>query len=159
VALFALALSPAPGARAASSDAPAEAAAVAQQKQILGRWLTETRDGIIEISAAADGTYQGRLIGSDHAKRVDTNNPDPAKRSELVLGQVILLRLSYKGQGEWSGGSVYDPTSGRFYRCSVEMIDQDHLRLRGFVGISILGRSQVWTRYTGTSLEFPLATH
>jgi len=159
VALFTLALSAAPDARAAPSDAPAVAAADAQAKQILGRWLTETRDGIIEISLAADGTYQGQLIGGDQPKRVDTNNPDAARRSELLLGQVILLRLSYKGQAQWSGGSVYDPNSGRYYRCSVEMLDADHLRLHGFVGISILGRSQVWTRYTGTSLVLAPATH
>ena len=151
VALCALALSPAPGARAAPADA--------QAKQILGRWLTETRDGIIEISIAADDTYQGRLIAGDSPQRVDKNNPDPAKQSELLLGQVILLRLSYKGHAQWSGGSVYDPNSGRYYHCSVEMIDQDHLRLHGYVGISILGRSQVWTRYTGTSLVLPRATH
>lgn len=160
--LCALTLSLVPAATAATSavaDASAQAPADAQVGQILGRWLTETRDGIIEISVAADGTYQGRLIGGDAPKRVDTNNPDPARRSELLLGQIILQRLSYKGQGQWSGGSVYDPNTGRNYRCSVEMIDADHLRLHGFIGISILGRSQLWTRYTDSALVLPPANH
>jgi len=124
---------------------------------ILGRWLTEPRDGIIEITLAADGTYQGKIIGGNAPTRVDAKNPDAARRQQLLLGQVILMGMhaegSVDGGSAWSGGTIYEPDTGRTYRCHIELIDRDHLKVRGFIGISLLGRSQTWTRFTGASLD------
>ncbi len=127
--------------------------------QIVGRWLTEPRDGIIEIEAAGDGTYTGRIIGGDSPNRTDSHNPDPAKRTALLLGQVILKQLRYEGSGQWADGTIYDPDSGRTYHCSVHSPQADTLSVRGFIGVSLLGRSQVWTRYRGTELTLPPARH
>jgi uncharacterized protein (DUF2147 family) len=141
------------------SPAPAARAADAQQQQILGRWLTEPRSGVIEISVAADGDLQGRIIGGDSPNRIDTKNPDPTKRSERLLGQLILKQMKYDGSGHWSGGSIYDPDSGRTYSCRFELLEQDRLKVRGFLGLSLLGRTQVWTRFNGSSLVLPPASH
>jgi uncharacterized protein (DUF2147 family) len=130
-------------------------AADAQAQQILGRWLTEPRNGIIEIGIAADGSYQGRIIGGNSINRLDSKNPQPAKRSEPLLGQIILQQMKYDAHGQWSGGSLYDPDSGHTYSCRLELLDPDRLKVRGFLGVSLLGRTQVWTRYTGTSLVLP----
>lgn len=127
--------------------------------RIVGRWLTEPRDGIIEIEAVADGTYTGRIIGGDSPNRTDSHNPDPAKRTALLLGQVILKQLRYEAEGQWTDGTIYDPDSGRTYHCSVQMPDADRLKVRGFIGVSLLGRNQVWTRYRGTELTLPPAKH
>jgi uncharacterized protein (DUF2147 family) len=136
---------------------PLAAAAEGADASLLGRWLTEPRDGIIEITRAADGSYQGQIIGGNAPTRVDAKNPDPAKRQQLLRGQVILSGLHAEGEA-WSGGTIYDPDSGRTYKCRIESIDRDHLKVRGFLGISLLGRSQTWTRYTGSSLDLPPAT-
>jgi len=48
-----------------------------QAAQILGNWLTEPRDGIIEISVASDGSYQGKIVGGNDPQRLDQHNPDP----------------------------------------------------------------------------------
>src|SRR5471032_3177130 len=127
------------------------------QDAILGRWLTEPRDGIIEITRAADNTYQGRIIGGNAPHRLDPHNPDPARRQQELLGQTILQGLHRDGEGSWSGGTIYDPDSGRTYKCHIELLDRDRLKLRGFIGISLLGRSQTWSRYLGTSLVLPPA--
>jgi uncharacterized protein (DUF2147 family) len=124
----------------------------------LGRWLTEPRDGIIEITRAADGSYQGKIIGGNAPARVDAKNPDPARRQQLLLGQVIMLGMRADGEG-WSGGTIYEPDSGRTYKCRLEIIDPDHLKVRGFVGVSLLGRSQTWTRYTGATLDLSAPGH
>jgi uncharacterized protein (DUF2147 family) len=129
-----------------------------QAAQIVGNWLTESRDGIIELSRAADGTYQGKIVGGNDPHRLDQYNPDEAKRSQTVLGQVILQGMKYEGDGKWSGGTIYDPDSGRHYKCHLELLDKDRLQVRGFIGFSLLGRSQVWTRYLGSSLTLPAAT-
>lgn len=129
------------------------------QDVLLGRWLTEPRDGIIEITRAADNTYQGRIIGGNAPHRLDQHNPDAGRRQQELLGQTILLGLNDDGTGHWSGGSIYDPDSGRTYRCRIELLDPDHLKVRGFIGISLLGRSQTWSRYLGTALVLPPAAH
>jgi uncharacterized protein (DUF2147 family) len=137
-----------------AGGAPARA-----QDVILGRWLTEPRDGIIEITRVADASFQGRIIGGNAPGRLDSHNPDPASRSQQLLGQTILRGLRQDGEGSWSGGTIYDPDSGRTYKCRIELLDRDHLKLRGFIGISLLGRTQTWSRYTGTALVLPPAPH
>src|SRR5580658_51767 len=86
---------------------------------ILGRWLTEPRDGIIEIARAADGSYQGRIIGGNAPGRVDAKNPDVNRRQQLLLGQPILAGMHADGDNAWSGGTIYEPDSGRTYKCRI----------------------------------------
>jgi uncharacterized protein (DUF2147 family) len=136
--------------------APAVAADAAPAR-ILGNWLTEPRDGVIQISLTPTGTYEGRIVGGNHPGRLDANNPDPARRNQPLRGQLILRNLHYDGGGKWSGGSIYDPDSGHTYKCRIELLDPDRLRVRGFIGVALLGRSQIWTRYLGTSMDLPAA--
>ena len=125
------------------------------QTQVLGNWLTEPKDGIIQISQAADGTLQGRIIGGNEPGKLDQENPDPAKRHLVLRGQVIMRGLRYDGDGRWSGGTIYKPANGKTYKCKLELHDDGTLTVRGFIGFSLLGQSQVWTRYTGTSMDLP----
>jgi len=126
-----------------------------RQSQILGDWLTEPKDGIIQISQTAGANYEGRIVGGSHPGRLDDKNPDATQRSKPLRGQVILRNLHYDGAGKWSGGTIYEPDSGRTYSCLVELIAPDSLKVRGFIGISVLGKSQIWTRYMGTSMDLP----
>lgn len=137
--------------------APSAGAGDDPAAQVLGNWLTEPRDGIIQISIAADGSYQGTIVGGNNPQRQDQHNPDPARRSQLLLGQIIVQGMKYDGEGRWSGGTIYDPDSGRTYKCRLERLDADRLQVRGFIGFALLGRSQVWTRYRGSSMTLPPA--
>lgn len=125
----------------------------AQASQLLGNWLTEPRTGIIQISQLADGSYQGRIVGGSTPHRLDEKNPDAARRGALLLGQVIMRAMHYDGAGQWGGGSIYDPDSGHTYRCHLELLPGGQLKVRGYIGISLLGRTQVWTRYTSGPLD------
>lgn len=136
---------------------PAADASDDQAALILGNWLTEPRDGIIQISVAADGSYQGKIVGGNNPHRQDQHNPDPARRSQLLLGQTIFQGMKFDGEGRWSGGTIYDPDSGRTYKCRLERLDADRLQVRGFIGFALLGRSQVWTRYRASSMTLPAA--
>ena len=127
-----------------------------KQSRILGDWLTEPKDGIIQISLGADATYQGRIVGGSHPGRLDEKNPDATQRGKTLRDQVILRNLRYDGDGKWSGGTIYEPDSGRTYKCLVELIAPDSLKVRGFIGISLLGKPQLWTRYRGTSMDLPV---
>jgi uncharacterized protein (DUF2147 family) len=130
-----------------------------QASPILGRWLTQPGDGIIEITRTADHTYQGTIIGGNAPHRVDEHNPDPARRQQLLLGQIILREMHEDGEGALAGGTIYEPDTGRTYKCRIESLDHDRLKVRGFIGFSLLGRSQVWTRFTAASLDLSSPRH
>ena len=146
LALCLLAASPTP---AAADPHDAQAAA------IVGNWLTAARDGIIQISQTPDGRFEGRIVGGDSPERLDTQNPDPTHHTDKLLGLVILRNLKYLGHARWAGGTIYDPDSGHTYHCRLELLGPDRLKVRGFLGVALLGRSQVWTRYRGSSMVLP----
>lgn len=122
---------------------------------VQGNWLTEPKDGIIQITQAADGTLQGRIVGGNEPGKLDRENPDPSKRTLALRGQVIMSGLKYDGGGKWSGGSIYKPADGKSYKCKLELLADGTLKVRGFIGISLLGQNQIWTRYAGTSMDLP----
>jgi uncharacterized protein (DUF2147 family) len=126
-----------------------------KESRILGNWLTEPRDGIIQISRGPGGNYEGRIVGGAYPGRRDEKNPDVNERAKVLRGQIILRGLHYDGDGKWSGGTIYEPDSGRTYKCSVELVAPDSLKVRGFIGIALLGRSQTWARYAAASMDLP----
>ena len=132
-------------------------AADAKQTQAAGNWLTEPRDGIIQVTVAADGRMEGRIVGGNHPGLTDEKNSDPARRKLVLRGQLILRGMTYDGDGHWSGGTIYDPKKGREFKCQVELLGSGALKVRGYMGISLFGISQTWTRYTGTTMDLPPA--
>jgi uncharacterized protein (DUF2147 family) len=125
------------------------------QTKVLGNWLTEPKDGIIQVTQAADGSLQGRIVGGNEPGKLDKENPDPAKRTLPLRGQVIMFGLKYDSAGKWSGGSIYDPKGGSTYRCKIELLADGSLKVRGFIGFALLGKTQMWTRYTGMTMDLP----
>ena len=124
--------------------------ALAAENDIEGRWLSGDKTGWIDIRLV-DGAPIGRASGSTTEKpgdppRLDDLNPDPALRSRRLLGIVILQGFRYAGNGVWKGGTIYDPNSGNTYKSTLTLVDGDTLKVRGYVGISVFGRSDTWTR-------------
>lgn len=70
-----------------------------------------------------------------------------ALHNKLMIGLVILTDFVQVGDGIWGNGKILDPDNGKIYQCKLTLDDQGRkLRVRGFVGISLLGRTQVWQR-------------
>jgi uncharacterized protein (DUF2147 family) len=129
--------------------------AAAQSAGIAGIWWTPAHDGKIEIVVDAAGTASGRLIAvapADAGKH-DDKNPDPALRTRPALGLPILQGFRQERDGSWSGGTVYDPESGRTYSGTLSLDRDGRLRMRGYVGISLFGRTEILTRVAGPSPE------
>ncbi len=120
---------------------------------ILGVWVNGAGDGYIEISRVRD-EYVGTIIGGPDrtgAERFDEKNPDPTLRARPLLGLKILTGTEYKGD-KWVGGHVYDPNNGKTYKCQLKLLDRDTLSLRGYIGVPLFGRTEIWTRRkSGTS--------
>ena len=128
----------------------AGSSALADEVDIEGRWLSGDKSGWIDIRLI-DGNPVGIAAGSTTKKesdppRLDEFNPDPALQNRSLLGITILHGFEYKGDHVWKGGTIYDPNTGKTYKSSMVLVDKNILKVRGFIGISFLGRSDTWTR-------------
>jgi len=124
--------------------------ALAEKTDVEGRWLTQDGDGWITIQIVGD-SLEGSVAGSPDPKQreereFDDRNPDPNLRTRRLDGLTIMTGFEYDGDGRWSGGTVYDPNSGKTYKCTITQIDAGMLKIRGYIGISLFGRSETWTR-------------
>lgn len=117
---------------------------------ILGEWYTEEERSVVEISRCGD-LYCGKIIWLKYPKdefgndKVDTKNPDESLRNRPLLGLEILKNFRHKGSNEWEGGKIYDPKNGKTYSCKMTL-EGDTLKVRGYVGVSLIGRTTIWTR-------------
>jgi uncharacterized protein (DUF2147 family) len=111
---------------------------------ILGEWWTEGKEGRFRFVRASDGTYSGILVG-ETTPGVDTNNKDPALRNRRLLGATLIWHLR-ADDGEYVDGFVYNPRNGETYRMKAEITGKTTLKIRGYLGISLFGQSQSWTR-------------
>ncbi len=128
---------------------------------ILGLWLTapgENGQARVEITRNGDH-YDGRIVwleqpdfppddpdGMAGKPKVDRENPDPDLRARPILGLEMVRGFEWAGDQSWSGGTIYDPESGKTYKCKAWFTKDGDLKVRGYVGISLFGRTTVWTR-------------
>ena len=125
------------------------------QNSIAGRWKTiddETgKPKSIVVITEADGVITGKI---ERLFREPTEDQNPKcdkcsgdKKDQLIIGMQILSGLKKDRDTKWSGGEILDPKNGKTYSCKVEIIENgEKLKLRGFIGVSLLGRTQVWQR-------------
>ena len=118
---------------------------------ITGIWLTGGKEPAkIQIYKSGEKFY-GRIIWlknptENGKQRVDANNPDKAKRSNPIIGLLMLTGFKFDGDDEWKGGDIYDPESGKTYSSYIYLKDKNTLKVRGYVGVSLFGRTETWTR-------------
>jgi uncharacterized protein (DUF2147 family) len=115
-----------------------------------GLWLSGDGDGWIEIRREGDMLI-GIIAGSPNTQagdppRLDDKNPDPALRQRKLDGLTIMTGFRYEGDNRWGGGTIYDPNSGNTYRGTLTLIDDDTLKVRGYIGVPLFGRSDTWQR-------------
>jgi uncharacterized protein (DUF2147 family) len=113
-------------------------------------WYNAEKTSKVQIYKAADGKFYGRVVWlkvtEENGKlRTDKNNPDEKKRNVPLMGLVVLRGLEKDGKTEYEDGTIYDPKNGKTYSCKIKYYD-DHLDLRGYVGISLIGRTATWTK-------------
>lgn len=130
---------------------PAHAQNNSEQDAILGVWLTGSGKAHVEIKKF-NNTYYGQIVwlkepnDASGKPKTDKNNSDKSRQNNPLLGLKMLLGFSYKGDKQWKDGTIYDPENGSTYSCKIEMTDANSLNIRGYVGVSLLGRTDVWKR-------------
>ncbi|MCD4748493.1 MAG: DUF2147 domain-containing protein [Thermoanaerobaculales bacterium] len=129
--------------------------------RILGLWATDPEgeggQAHIEVSLN-DGKYCGTIVwlaepvyaaddeqGMGGQAKVDRENPDPDLKSRSIQGMVTFEGFTYAGKDKWKEGTIYDPDNGKTYSCTLRLTKKG-LKVRGFIGISLIGRTSFWTR-------------
>ena len=118
----------------------------------IGTWATAGAKSHVQIKDCG-----GKLCGSivwlknPHDKNgqdsVDSKNPDPGLRTRKILGLPLLNGFAQDGNSNvWSGGEIYNPDNGKTYSCKLTMQNDGTMQVRGFVGFSMFGETQTWTR-------------
>ena len=126
-------------------------AAWSDQADVLGIWsggdslVTVTTDGealSMKVLAIRDAVYlPDEDLGEPGAPRRDDNNPDPALKARTIVGMELLSDYRWTGK-RWEG-KIYDPGSGNTYSSRMSL-DGDRLKMRGYIGVPMLGRTQTF---------------
>lgn len=117
---------------------------------VLGKWLNPSGEGQVEIYKKGE-KYFGKLAwikfpnDAGGKPKTDLKNPDAALRTRPELGLELLKDFTFDGDNVYEGGTIYDPKSGKTYSCKMTL-NGKKLKIRGYIGISLFGRSEEWTR-------------
>jgi uncharacterized protein (DUF2147 family) len=130
----------------------------AQADDILGTWLNGEKDARIEITKCGE-RYCGKVVwlqepnyaegskdGVPGTPMRDHHNPAPALRKTPIIGLEIVHDFRFAGDNLWKDGTVYDPKNGKTYKGKMTLVSPARLDLRGYIGISLIGRTTTWTR-------------
>lgn len=119
--------------------------------KIIGVWEVGSGKARVKVTKYGE-KYGGKIVWlkepnyPDGTKKVDKNNPDDAKKTTPLLGLNNLLGFSYKGKSEYDGGTIYDPENGNNYNCVITLEDDNTLKVRGYIGVQLFGRTDTWKR-------------
>lgn len=118
---------------------------------ILGVWETGSGKARVKIDKVGEKFF-GKVVwlreplNEEGKPKVDKNNPDEKLRTIPLLGYKLIKDFSFKGEKVWEDGTIYDPENGSTYSCTIKMTDENTLDVRGFIGVSLFGRTDVWKR-------------
>ena len=114
--------------------------------QILGQYWTDTKEGKIEIYSCGD-QYCGKIIWRKDARK-DSKNPDASLKERSVIGIEFMEGFTYNPNKKvWDSGTVYSIDNGGTYSGKLWLEQGGKvLKMRGYLGISILGRTATLTR-------------
>lgn len=127
---------------------------VSFSQSIEGVWLTiddETHEKKSEIKIWREGdSYKGKVIKLHNPvvpdPVCDKCDADDPRYKQKVTGMVILTDLEYDDGNEWEDGKILDPENGSVYGCDMKILANGDLEVRGYIGFSLLGRTQIWKR-------------
>lgn len=125
--------------------------AQSESDALLGVWESGSGKARVKIDKVSDKFF-GKIVwlkepnNEEGKPKVDKNNPEEKLRTAPLLGYRMLKDFSYKGEKTWEDGTIYDPENGSTYSCTIKMTDENTLEVRGFIGVSLFGRTDVWKR-------------
>ncbi|RZL37773.1 MAG: DUF2147 domain-containing protein [Pedobacter sp.] len=122
----------------------------AQKKDdILGKWVNSSGEGQIEVFKKGE-KYYGKLVwikepNENGKPKTDEKNPNASLRTKPIVGLEIVKDFEFE-DGKYVDGKVYDPKTGKTYSGNMTLVGQNQLNMRGYIGISLIGRTESWKR-------------
>lgn len=121
---------------------------------VVGRWKTVDDEtgkakSIIEIYEKSGKIYGKvvEILEAEHRNKVCSKCSGDDK-NKPILGMTVVKGLSKHGN-EYKSGKILDPKNGKLYKAIIALEGKDKLKVRGYVGVSLLGRTQYWYRVKG----------
>jgi uncharacterized protein (DUF2147 family) len=126
------------------------AKAQAQPDRLEGLWYNDIKSAKVQITRGSDGKFYGKVVWlkeplKNGKPKVDELNEDPKLRSRPRLGLPVLNGFVKDGEEKYDDGTIYDPLNGKTYSCKITY-KGNTLDIRGYIGISLFGRTTVWSR-------------
>jgi len=117
---------------------------------IFGNWLSKNKDGTFDSVIKVykkDGKVVAKIIEIKDTSRQNAvcELCEGKNKNKPILGLNILTGLE-KQDDEWSGGTILDPRNGKVYQCYIELVKPNKLKLRGYIGILLFGKTAYWER-------------
>ncbi|MGB0895691.1 MAG: DUF2147 domain-containing protein [Flavobacteriaceae bacterium] len=122
----------------------------ANAQTIVGQWetyddKTKEKKALIEIYNTGN-RYSAKIIKSFVGEQnAVCKECEGDKKNKPIIGLIIIEDL-IQNDTEYNGGTILDPESGEVYSCNLKLINANKLKVRGFIGFSLLGRTQYWRR-------------
>jgi len=120
---------------------------------ILGDWLTGSGKAKVNIyKDSKTGKLNGKIVWlkdpneADGTPKLDKHNPNARLKTKPLMGLLLLRDFVHEGGRTWSDGKIYDPENGKDYSCILEVESEKKLKVRGYIGFSLIGRTEYWTR-------------
>jgi uncharacterized protein (DUF2147 family) len=132
------------------------AASAFAQASPAGQWKTvddntKKEKSLVRI-VETNGVFSGRvekIIDPDSAKDAVCKECSDERKDKPIVGMTILRNMKPSGDDKtlFEGGDILDPNNGKVYKAKLKLVDNGtKLEVRGFIGISLLGRTQTWIR-------------
>jgi uncharacterized protein (DUF2147 family) len=122
-----------------------------QSQSVIGKWKTVDDEtgkpkSVVEIYEKSGKIY-GKIIDIFEAEKKNAvcSECSGDEKNKSILGMVIIKGLRKDGK-EYGDGQILDPKSGKLYKCTITLEGNDKLKLRGYIGVSMFGRTQYWSR-------------
>jgi len=119
---------------------------------IVGVWKTGDGNAMVKIYKNGE-KFQGKIVWLKEPNdpetgkpKLDKNHTDEASRTRPILGLVNIWGFTYKDKNVWEEGNIYDPKNGNTYSCTIKMLNPNTLEVRGYIGVSLIGRTDTWTK-------------
>jgi uncharacterized protein (DUF2147 family) len=118
-------------------------------ESIIGNWISPKKDSEIQIFKI-NNKYFGKIVWGEGESTKENENPDSKLRNRDMTGLIILSNFEFQDD-ELINGTLWDPREGKTYSGVITIISKNEINIRGYAGLSLFGRSEVWTKSTTTT--------
>jgi len=119
----------------------------------VGHWLTENERAVVEISECEQSVCGNVYWIIEGGMEFDENNPLEDMKKRKICGLEILSDFDKEDVGEWESGEIYKADDGDTYKANLTIREDGTLRVRGYIGAPMFGKTQIWSRVSASDYK------